>query len=283
MSDLEKVKKLRKVTGAGFKDCNNALKEANGDIEKSIEILRVKGISKASKKMEREANEGIIASYGDSKKTSLIEINCETDFVAKNNDFIEFAKELSEINHNVDSDIKKLNKAEMKNKVSVEDNLVNLISKIGEKITIGRATTIHSKNSKNYIYMHTVIKDNLSKLAVISSLETENDNEKIDLFGKQLSMHIAASNPLALTEVDINQEVLDKEMKLISEELKNLGKPDDIAKKISLGKINKFKKDNSLLTQQWVMDPQKKVIDILESLNISDLKIKNFARFKIGE
>ena len=131
--------------------------------------------------------------------------------------------------------------------------------------------------------MHTVIKDNLSKLAVISSLETENDNEKIDLFGKQLSMHIAASNPLALTEVDINQEVLDKEMKLISEELKNLGKPDDIAKKISLGKINKFKKDNSLLTQQWVMDPQKKVIDILESLNISDLKIKNFARFKIGE
>ena len=131
--------------------------------------------------------------------------------------------------------------------------------------------------------MHTVIKDNLSKLAVISSLETENDNEKIDLFGKQLSMHIAASNPLALTEVDINKEVLDKEMKLISEELKNLGKPDDIAKKISLGKINKFKKDNSLLTQQWVMDPQKKVIDILESLNISDLKIKNFARFKIGE
>ena len=148
MSDLEKVKKLRKVTGAGFKDCNNALKEANGDIEKSIEILRVKGISKASKKMEREANEGIIASYGDSKKTSLIEINCETDFVAKNNDFIEFAKELSEINHNVDSDIQKLNKAEMKNKVSVEDNLVNLISKIGEKITIGRATTIHSKIQK---------------------------------------------------------------------------------------------------------------------------------------
>ena len=131
--------------------------------------------------------------------------------------------------------------------------------------------------------MHTVIKDNLSKLAVISSLETEDDNEKIDLFGKQLSMHIAASNPLALTEVDINQEVLDKETKLISEELKNLGKSDDIAKKISLGKINKFKKDNSLLTQQWVMDPQKKVIDILESLNISDLKIKNFARFKIGE
>ena len=131
--------------------------------------------------------------------------------------------------------------------------------------------------------MHTVIKDNLSKLAVISSLETETDDEKIDLFGKQLSMHIAASNPLALTEVDINQEILDNEMKLISEELKNLGKPDDIAKKISLGKINKFKKDNSLLTQQWVMDPQKKVIDILKSLNISDLKIKNFARFKIGE
>ena len=115
MSDLEKVKKLRKVTGAGFKDCNNALKEANGDIEKSIEILRVKGISKASKKMEREANEGIIASYGDSKKTSLIEINCETDFVAKNEDFIDFVKELADLNNLVDSDLEKLRKSKMKN------------------------------------------------------------------------------------------------------------------------------------------------------------------------
>ena len=283
MSDIEKVKKLRVATGAGFKDCNLAIKEANGDLDKAVEILRVKGISKASKKMSREAKEGVVAISGDEKKTSIIEVNCETDFVAKNDDFINFVKELSELNNQNDSNLDNLKKSKMKNGSSVEDNLVALIAKIGEKITIGQTKTISNSSSTNYQYLHTVVKDNLAKLAVIVSLETKENSENVKTFGKQLSMHIAASNPLALDSTLIDKAIIEKEQELITEELKNSGKPDDIAKKISLGKMNKFKEENALMTQAWVMEPKKKVQDVLKELAVNDLKIKEFSRIKIGE
>ena len=283
MSDIDKIKKLRKSTGAGFKDCNIALKETNGDLEKATEFLRVKGIAKASKKMSRDAKEGVIVISGDSNKTSMIEVNCETDFVAKNNDFISFVQELSEINNSCSSEIDKLNNSKMKNEKKVEDNLVALIAKIGEKITIGRTKTINNPNSKNFIYQHSVIKENVSKLGVVVSLETKNFNDKVDIFGKQLSMHIAASNPIAINGDLIPTEIINKEQELIEEELKNSGKPEEISKKISLGKMNKFKQENSLMTQDWVMEPEKKVSNILSEMKISDLKISEFSRIKIGE
>jgi elongation factor Ts len=283
MSDVEKVKKLRVATGAGFKDCNLAIKEANGDLDKAVEILRVKGISKASKKMSREAKEGVVAISGDEKKTSIIEVNCETDFVAKNDDFINFVKELSDLNNQNDSNLDSLKKSKMKNGSSVEDNLVALIAKIGEKITIGQTKTISNSSSTNYQYLHTVVKDNLAKLAVVVSLETKENSETVKTFGKQLSMHIAASNPLALESSLIDKTIIDKEQELITEELKNSGKPEDIAKKISLGKMNKFKEENALMTQAWVMEPKKKVQDVLKELAINGLKIKEFSRIKIGE
>ena len=283
MANIEKIKQLRQSTGAGFKDCSAAIEEAKGDLNKAAEILRVKGISKASKKMSRVANEGVVAVSGDEKKISLIEVNCETDFVAKNENFINFVKEISDINNSLNSDLEKLKKFSMKNAKTVEDNLVSMISKIGEKITIGRAKTFNYDGSKNFNYLHTVVKDNLSKLAVVVSLETSNSSDNLKNFGKQLSMHIAASNPLALDVNDIDKKILDKEQTLISEELKNTGKPDAIVQKISIGKINKFKEDNALLSQAWVMEPKKKVKDILKELSISDLKIKDFYRLKIGE
>ncbi|MDB3971227.1 translation elongation factor Ts [Candidatus Pelagibacter sp.] len=283
MSDIEKVKQLREATGAGFKDCNLAIKESGGDLDKAVEILRVKGISKASKKMSRDAKEGVIATSGDENKISVIEINCETDFVAKNDDFISFAKELSELNNQNLSDLEKLNNSKMANRETVEDSLVALIAKMGEKITLGKAKTFNQPGSKNFNYLHTVVKDNLSKLAVITSLETSNDSKDIKAFGKQLSMHIAASNPLALSSDLINKDLLQKEQDLVAEELKNSGKSEEIAQKISLGKMNKFKEENALLTQAWVMEPKKKVQDIVKELNIPDLKIKNFFRIKIGE
>ena len=283
MSDIEKVKKLREATGAGFKDCNLAIKESGGDLDKAIEILRVKGISKASKKMSRDAKEGVVAISGDENKTSIIEVNCETDFVAKNDDFINFVKELSELNNQINSDVKKLKKIKMKNDNSVEDNLVALIAKIGEKITIGQTKTISNASSINYRYLHTVVKDNLAKLAVVVAIETKENSEAVKTFGKQLSMHIAASNPLALESNLIDKSIIDKEQELVTEELKNMGKPDDIAKKISIGKMNKFKEENALLTQAWVMEPKKKVQDILKELAINDLKIKEFSRIKIGD
>ncbi len=283
MSDIQKVKKLREATGAGFKDCNLAIKESAGDLDKAVEILRVKGISKASKKMSRDAKEGVVAISGDNKKTSIIEVNCETDFVAKNENFIDFVKELSELNNQKDSKIEELKKTKMKNGNTVDDTLVALIAKIGEKITIGKAKTISNTSSTNYQYLHTVVKDNLAKLAVVVSLETKNESEEVKTFGKQLSMHIAATNPLALESSLIDKAIIDKEQELVTEELKNLGKPEDIAKKISLGKMNKFKEDNALLTQAWVMEPKKKVKDVIKELSVNDLKIREFSRIKIGE
>jgi elongation factor Ts len=283
MSDIEKVKKLRELTGAGFKDCNLAIKESDGDIDKAIEILRVKGISKASKKMSRDAKEGVIAVTENDKQISLIEVNCETDFVAKNDDFVNFVKELSDLNNNVNSNVEELKKSKMSNGQTVDENLVALIAKIGEKITIGKTKTLSNEGTVKSKYLHTVVKDNLAKLAVAVSLETSDNSDVVKNFGKQLSMHIAASSPLALDQNSIEQSIIDKEQELVAEELKNSGKPDEIAKKISLGKMSKFKEENALLTQAWVMEPKKKVQDIIKELSIPGLKIKEFVRFKIGE
>ena len=283
MSDIEKIKKLRQSTGAGFKDCSSALEDSDGDLQKAAEILRVKGISKASKKMSREAKEGVIALSGNNGIFSVIEVNCETDFVAKNQDFINFVKELSEINNSCKSDIGLLKKTKMGNNQTVEENLISIIAKIGEKITLGRSKTLQNKNNLNFNYLHTVVKDNLSKLAVIVSLNTKEKDEKIKIFGKQLAMHIAASNPLALNSDDIDVDIIKKEEELITEELRNSGKPDEIVKKISLGKLNKFKEENSLLNQAWVMEPKKKVKDIINELKVNDLEIVDFFRLKIGE
>ncbi len=283
MSDIEKIKKLRESTGAGFKDCNIAIKESSGDLNKAIEILRIKGISKASKKMSRDAKEGVVVVTGNEKKISVIEVNCETDFVAKNEDFIIFVKELSELNNINSSSVEKLKSSKMNNGQSVEDNLVSLIAKIGEKITIGKTKTIENPDGINNHYLHTVVKDNVAKLAVMVSLDTKDNSEIVKTFSKQLSMHIAASNPLALESGSIDQAIIDKEQELVAEELKNSGKPEDIAKKISIGKMNKFKEENALLTQAWVMEPKKKVQDVLKELSIADLKIKEFYRIKIGE
>ena len=283
MSDLEKIKNLRQSTGAGFKDCSSALKESDGDIDKAIEILRIKGVAKASKKMSRDAKEGVMALSGDEFKTSILEVNCETDFVAKNEDFIDFVKELADLNNLVDSDLEKLQKSKMQNNNTVEENLVTMIAKIGEKITLGRSKTLKNNSSKNYSYLHTVVKDNLSKLAVIVTLNSNENNDKVNLFGKQLAMHIAAANPIAISKDKIDVKIIEKENELINEELKISGKPDEIIKKISIGKLNKFKEESSLMTQDWVMEPKKKVKDIINELKIDNLKIVDFCRYKIGE
>ena len=158
MADIEKIKKLRSLSGAGFKDCSSALDESEGNIDKAIEILRVKGISKASKKMSRSANEGVIAITENNQTSSILEINCETDFVAKNDDFISFVKELSEINNKIKSDRESLILSKMKNHKTVDENLFALISKIGEKITIGRSKSFNRKEYKVFKYHHTIVK-----------------------------------------------------------------------------------------------------------------------------
>ena len=280
--NFDSIKKLRELTGAGFKDCNNALKDSNGDLEKSIEYLRIKGISKASKKMERSAKEGLICIYNKDSNSSIIEINCETDFVAKNDEFIKFCEEISEMNFNEKGIVENLKNSNMKNGTSVDENLVKLIAKIGEKITISKSDYINNVNLIKFSYTHNSIKENIGKLGVLVGLNVKQPNKEIEDFGKKLAMHIAASNPLAIDVNEIDNALLSKEEEMISEEMKNSDKPNEIVAKISKGRLEKFKQENTLLNQPWVMDPKKKVREVLKELN-NDVSIKSYIRYKIGE
>ncbi len=275
--NLENVKKLREITGVGFKDCKLALDENNGDIDKSIEYLRKKGIAKASKKMSRTAADGLVLIYDKNNMTSAIEINSETDFVAKNKDFINFCKEVSELNFENKGDLVKTQKTLMKNKKSVDESLVNLISKIGEKITIRRSKFFDNKG-KNFTYVHNSLENNVGKVLSIVKLDSS-DTENIKNIGPKIAMHIAASAPLAIDKNGIDKKIIDKELEIIKEELKNSGKKEDMIYKISQGKLNKFISDNTLLNQIWIMDTKKKVKDILGK----EIKVVDFVRFKVGE
>ena len=280
---LGNIKKLREMTGVGFKDCKLALDETNGDIEKSIEFLRKKGIAKASKKMSRTASEGLALVKTDDGKISLIEINSETDFVAKNKDFINFCKELSEINFVNSGNLDKLNNSKMSNGISVKENLINLIAKIGEKISIRRANFFDNSNGANFSYVHSAIEKDIGKIISVVKIDGISKGKNEDI-GTKIAMHIAASNPLAVDKDGIDKSVVDKELEIIKAEIENSGKPSDMVEKISKGKILKFLNDNSLLNQLWIMDPKKKVSDILkENSSKKQIKILEFVRYKVGE
>ena len=271
---LESVKKLREVTGVGFKDCKLAIDESKGDLEKAIEFLRKKGIAKASNKMSRTAAEGLCLLHEEEGDVSLIEINSETDFVAKNEMFISFCKEVSIINFKNKSNLLKVNKANMKNNLPVETNLTDLIAKMGEKITIRRSTYFDSSNGKNFFYIHGALEDGVGK--IISIVKTSAKNE----IGKKIAMHVSALSPIALDEENLSKDLTNKEMEIIKAELINSGKPSEMIEKIAQGKINKFISENTLINQIWIMDPKKKVSDILKD---SGIKIIDFIRYKVGE
>ena len=280
---LDNIKKLREMTGVGFKDCKLALDETKGDIEKSIEFLRKKGIAKASKKMSRTASEGLALVKEYDGQISIIEINSETDFVAKNQDFINFCKELSDINFSSKGNLEIVQETKMANDISVKDNLVNLIAKIGEKITIRRTNFFNNTSGTNYFYVHSAIEKNIGKIISVVKLDgiIKGKNDEI---GLKLAMHIAASNPLAIDKDGINKSIVNKELEIIKAEITNSGKPAEMAEKISKGKISKFLNDNSLLNQLWIMDPKKKVSDILkENSSDKEIKILQFIKYKVGE
>ena len=280
---LDNIKKLREMTGVGFKDCKLALDESKGDIEKSIEFLRKKGIAKASKKMSRTASEGLALVKEEKGQISVIEINSETDFVAKNQDFINFCKELSDINFINKGDLNKINDTKMTNGSLVKDNLVNIIAKIGEKIIIRRANFFDNSNGTNFSYVHSAIEKGLGKIISVVKVQGISKGKNEDI-GTKIAMHIAASNPLAIESENINKAIVEKELEIIKAEITNSGKPSDMTEKISKGKIAKFLNDNSLLNQVWIMDPKKKVKDIIKENSFDkDLKIIDFVRFKVGE
>ena len=281
---LDKVKKLRELTGVGFKDCKNAVDNCNGDIEKSIEFLRIKGIAKANKKMERVAADGLVCISEKENKFSIIEVNSETDFVAKNNEFIKFVEEISKLALLNSGKMEDILISKMENKKNVKDNLVTLISKIGEKITLRRSDFIGTEEYLNFFYIHAAIKKNIGKIGVLVSLKTTKPKNELIELGKQLSMHIAALSPLAVDKESLDQTILNKEKEIITEELKNSGKDSKIVAKIAEGKLNKFINDNTLLNQEWIIEPKKKVKEVLKEAGGKDkIEVKKFIRFKVGE
>ena len=286
MSDntLDKVKKLREFTGVGFKDCKEAIDVNNGDIDKSIEFLRKKGIAKANKKKERVAADGLVCIYEKENKFTIVEINSETDFVAKNNEFIKFVEEISKLALISSGKMKDVLISKMENKRNVKDNLVTLISKIGEKITLRRCDFVGEDKSLNFSYVHSIVKKNIGKIGVLVSLKTTKPKNELLEFGKQLCMHIAALSPLAIDKEDLNQNMLKKEKEIIIEELKNSGKDSKIIDKIAAGKLNKFVNDNTLLNQEWIIEPKRKVKEVLKEAEGKDkIEIKKFVRYRVGE
>ena len=271
---LENIKKLRELTGVGFKDCKLAIDETGGDINKSIEFLRKKGIAKASKKMSRNATEGLALISEKNGEVSVVEINSETDFVAKNKDFINFCKEISEICFQQKGNLEKINSQNMKNNTSVKDNLIDLIAKIGEKITLRRAKFFDNTRGKNFSYVHGAIEKNIGKIISVVKLANKGSED----IGTKLAMHIAASNPLSVNKEGLDKAVIEKELEIIKAELLNSGKKPEMIEKISKGKLQKFISDNTLLNQIWIMDPKMKVSDVLK-----DIKVIEFTRYKVGE
>ncbi len=285
MSDkkiLENIKKLREITGVGFSDCKLAITENNGDIDKSIEYLRKKGIAKASKKMSRVAADGLVLLNQKDSVISAIEINSETDFVAKNKDFISFCKEISELNLKNKGNLNMLKSSKMKNGKSVDENLISLISKIGEKITIRRSRYFDDKGL-NFGYVHNSVEKNIGKVLSVVKLD-KNTKKDLSEIGNKLAMHVAAQSPIAIDESGIKKEILDKELEIIKEELKNSGKKTEMIDKIAMGKIKKFISDNTLLNQLWIMDTKMKVSQVLKSYSEKEeIKVIDFVRFKVGE
>tara|TARA_Y100001958_G_C21231729_1_gene557534 strand:- start:1463 stop:2365 length:903 start_codon:yes stop_codon:yes gene_type:complete len=282
MSVLEKVKELRDVTGAGMQDCKNALKENNNNIEKSIEYLRKKGVLKAAKKSSRDAAEGLIILGEDNKSINLIEINTETDFVAKNAEFINFCEKISKISTKAEN-LNDLNNLKIDG-VIIKDLIVSLVSKIGENIKLRRFKKILKENFKTAFYIHNKVNDSSGKIISVIKYKTKN-NESAQ-FAVNICMHIAAMSPMALNEDNLETDFINKERKIIEEQIDKNGKKPEILKKIVSGKLKKVISENTLLNQKWVIDQELTVSQAIENFkkeNSDIFEILDFLKFKVGE
>ena len=283
------IKKLRDLTGAGFLDCKNALDETNSDFDKAIECLRKKGISSAQKKSDRDASEGLVAisTNESNKEAGIVEINSETDFVARNDNFQSFVSNISKINLDQKGDLDKVIKSQYnKTKDNVSDTLTNLISKIGENLSIRRTDYINSDDGFVGTYIHNVEKDNMGKIGVLVSIKTDIEYSKITDFLKKICMHIAATNPIAITSSDIDQDTINKEKEFQLEEIKKSKKDQSIQEKMLEGKMNKYFNEVVLLEQNFVVDDSIKIKQFIENISKEfngSIEIKKFVRFKVGE
>jgi len=267
------VNNLRKQTGAGLMDCKNALVEANGDFEDAIVILRKQGQKIAAKRADRAASEGVIIAKTteDGKKGIMIELNCETDFVAKNEDFISFANSIADVSLSENAEDLDAVKALSIDGLSVEERLNEQMGKIGEKIDFSYVESLEGEKVISYIHPG-------AKLGVLIAYNATSIDDET---GKDVAMQIAAMNPIAIDEDGVDQETIDKEKEIFMDQIKKEGKPEEIAEKIAIGKLNKFFKENTLVHQQFVKDNSKTINQILTEVD-KELKVTGFKRKSIG-
>jgi len=274
------VNDLRQRTGAGMMDCKRALEEANGDIQKAIELLRKKGASVAAKRAEKSANEGLVVTKvsDDKKFGTILEINCETDFVAKSEDFVNLAKFVIDAVYNN----KPKNVEELIKNSNVQDKLNEVLGKVGEKIEVSRFDIIDAKNGLLVDYIHMG-----SKLGVLIKFEdVKSGNDELYLIGKDMAMQVAAMNPISVKREDVSKETVDKEIEIYKELAKKEGKPEQMLEKIAMGRLNKFYQENVLLEQAFIKDNSKTVGDLLKEFNTrhgSNARVDRFDRFHLGD
>jgi len=281
------VKDLRDKTGAGMMDCKAALNETEGDMEAAIDWLRAKGLAQAAKKAGRVAAEGLIGLAADAKQAALVEVNSETDFVARNDTFQTMASGIAQAALATKGDLDKLAKAKFPGgSTSVADAIKEMIGTIGENMTLRRTAYLAAKNGAVASYMHNVMAPGLGKIGVIVALESTGDAEQLKTFGKQVAMHIAAANPQAVDIDSLDKSVIERERAVLTEQAKESGKPAPVIEKMVEGRLRKFHEEVVLLAQAFVHAPETtvaKAVAAAEKAAGAPIKITGFYRFALGE
>jgi elongation factor Ts len=281
------VKDLRDKTGAGMMDCKAALNETAGDMEAAVDWLRAKGLAKAAKKAGRVAAEGLIGLAAEAKQAALVEVNSETDFVARNDKFQEMVKTIATDALKAKGDVEALAKAKFGGgKISVADHLKEMIGSIGENMTLRRSAYVSVKNGVVSSYVHNSIAPGLGKIGVIVALESNGDAETLKNFGKQVAMHIAAANPQAITVESLDPAAVARERAVLTEQAKESGKPAPVVEKMVEGRLRKFYEEVVLLSQAFVHDPETTVAKALAAAETdagAPIKVVGFHRFALGE
>jgi len=280
------VKELRERTGAGMMDCKKALGETQGDMEGAIDWLRTKGLAAAAKKAGRQAAEGLVGVAVRGTRGAVVEVNSETDFVAKNEQFQEFVRTVTGLALETGSDVETLKSAQFPGGGTVEEKLTANIATIGENQSLRRAAILEVGDGVVVSYVHNAVTAGLGKIGVLVALESTGDKAALEALGKQLAMHIAAANPLALRGEDLDPAMVDRERSIASEKARESGKPDNIVEKMVEGAIAKFRKEMAFLSQLFVMDNKTKVEDVVASQAKevgAPIQVAGFVRFQLGE
>ena len=281
------VKELREKTGAGMMDCKKALAETDANLEAAVDWLRTKGLAAAAKKAGRAASEGLVGVAIDGNNGAMVEINAETDFVARNETFQEFVGKVAQVALSSSGDVDALNAADIPGgERNVGDELTHLIATIGENMTLRRAANVFVSNGALASYVHSAIVPGMGKIGVLVGLESKGDADKLAELGKQIAMHIAAAKPLAVSQDDLDQAEVERERAVLSEQARESGKPEEIIEKMVIGRLRKFYEEVCLLDQTFVIDGETKISDVLANATKelgAPVSVAGFALMVLGE